>query len=316
MTPDQVLQHALAIAEEYRRGGLSLTVRQMYYQFVARGLLPSGQRVYKRIVKILSDARYDGRFGLDLIEDRTRTMHPGDFTRNDCDHTAAMPQAERWIRQMPRLLLARDRWYGQPVHVSVWVEKEALAGIFEPTCTDLGVSWMACKGNPSVSSLWAWVKSAAQARELMHTRHGCLHEEERAVILYFGDHDPTGFVIPRAAEASVARLSRAGGLPLDVEVKRVALNMDQIQQYDPPPFWAKTTDSRYQGYVDEHGTEEAWELDALDPSVLRDLIEAEVGALFDDGIYEEVQEEIRAERAGMREMMRDPVWIESVFDGV
>ena len=300
MKPDQVLQHAIDIANEYRRAGLSLTVRQMYYQFVARGLLPSGQRVYKRIVNILAKARYDGRFGLDIIEDRTRTLHEGAFVRNDCDHEAAMPRAERWIRQMPSLLLARDRWYGQPVHVSVWVEKEALAGIFEQTCDDLGVSWMACKGNPSVSSLWSWIKSAHDARERMNTRQGDLGETERCVILYFGDHDPTGFVIPRAAEESVAKLGRISGRRLDVEVKRVALNMDQVQQYNPPPFWAKQTDSRYEGYVEEHGTPAAWELDALEPTVLRDLIEGEVSALFDDGIYEEVQDELQEERRSMR----------------
>ena len=302
-----ILSHAQQIAAQYHAQGLSLTVRQLYYQFVARGLLPSGQKEYKKIVNILSQARYKGQFNLDLIEDRTRTVHKGDFTRNDDSVRAALNSAAYWVQQMPEWALVRDRWYGQPVHVSVWVEKEALAGIFETTCNELGVSWLACKGCPSVSALWDWVKGARGARDYGGT--------EQSVILYFGDHDPTGFMIPRAAHEGIEKLADVSVQSVAVSVKRVALNMDQVQHYNPPPFWAKTSDTRYQGYVDEHGTTDAWELDALDPTVLRDLIREEVNELFDEDIHEENNVEIAERREEMLGLMRDPEWIAAALGG-
>lgn len=322
-----ILNNAHIIAEQYQAQGLKLTVRQMYYQFVARGLMPSGQREYKKIVNALTKARYSGRFGLDLIEDRTRTVHQGKFTRNDDDIDAALNQASDWVREMPSFFLARDRWYNQPVHVSVWVEKEALAGIFEPVCNQLGVSWLACKGCPSVSALWDWVKTANNA----HNYHAhplryaypnmpVVTENhdggaERCVILYFGDHDPTGFMIPRAAQDGVNKLMAVSGNHMDIRVKRVALNMDQILQHNPPPFWAKTSDTRYRGYVEEHDTEEAWELDALDPAMLRTLIQDEVDALFDYHIFETAQAEIDDARDEMGEMMRESGWLVGTLGG-
>jgi hypothetical protein len=320
-----VLNHAQQIAAQYQAQGLGLTVRQLYYQFVARGLLPSGQNEYKKIVDTLSKARYAGKFDNDLIEDRTRTVHKGSFTRNDDNVFRGLDSAAEWIRQMPNWALDRDRWYGQSTHVSVWVEKEALAGIFETTCNALGVSWLACKGCPSVSALWDWVKGARDAKQ-----HGGGDQEwKESIILYFGDHDPTGFMIPRAAHEGIEKLQRAETKDMNEEelldwedekelmvtVKRVALNMDQVQQYNPPPFWAKTSDTRYKGYVREHGTTDAWELDALDPPVLRSLIESEVNKHFDHEVYEENQEVIQDKRDEMREKMRSPEWIAEVLGG-
>ena len=319
-----ILNHAQQIAAQYQAQGLSLTVRQLYYQFVARGLLPSGQNEYKKIVDTLSKARKAGHFNNDLLVDRTRTVHKGDFTRNDDDMVDALRSARSWIKQMPEWALQRDRWYGQPVHVSVWVEKEALAGIFETTCNELGVSWLACKGCPSVSALWDWIKGARDAK----TYGGA----ERSVILYFGDHDPSGFMIPRAAHEGIETLLDVTpdwlndddeeevygwreDAYVDVSVARVALNMDQVQRFNPPPFWAKTSDTRYKGYVREHGTTDAWELDALDPSVLRDLIRQTVNAVFDDDIHEENNEVIADRRDEMIERMRNPEWIASALGG-
>jgi hypothetical protein len=67
---------------------------------------------------------------------------------------------------------------------------------------------------------------------------------------------------------------------VDVEVRRIALNIDQVRRYNPPPNFAKETDSRYAGYVERFG-EECWELDALSPTVIADLIRTEIEGLID-----------------------------------
>lgn len=327
LTKDQILSHALDIMQEYQAEGMVLTLRQMYYQFVARGISESGQLHYKRIGSVLTDARYSGTYPIEGFEDRGRSVDPGDFTRYESGLTQAYQDSQFWVRNMPSFFLRRARWSSQPVHVSVWVEKQALEGVFEPICKELGVSWFACKGYPSVSALYEWLKATQRAMRRpggllgyhfpgtdiewkeFHKGHA-----ERAVVLYFGDHDPDGWEIPRSAERNLSTLQQVKGIRFPVEFKRVALNMDQIQEYNPPPFEAKVSSARYQGYVDEHETEDAWELDALEPRVLRDLITTEVNALFDQGIHDAEQEEVQELREDLMDRIKDPDWINTIWD--
>jgi hypothetical protein len=63
--------------------------------------------------------------------------------------------------------------------------------------------------------------------------------------------------------------------------RRLALNIDQIRQYNPPPNFAKETDSRFAAYVRQYGTTESWELDSLDPTVIAGLVRAAIEGLID-----------------------------------
>ena len=99
-----------------------------------------------------------------------------------------------------------------------------------------------------------------------------------------------------------------------ITFKRVALNLHQIRQFNPPPFPAKLTSARYNGYIREHGTNDAWELDALDPLVLRQLIRDEVNALFDVDVHEDNEEIIEDLREEMRQRMRAPGWAQDALN--
>lgn len=326
LTRGEVLDHANEIAQEFARDGMDITLRQLYYQFVARGLCLSGQKAYKRIGDVVTEARYTGDFPLELLVDRGRDIHMGDYTRHDIDVEQALADSGGIIRGVPDLTLNTDRWYGQPVFVSVWVEKQALEGVFSSVCTELGVSWFACKGYPSVSALWQWLKRAAEVTSgkaqnrrfywpggatITERHQGCA---ERAVVLYFGDHDPDGWEIPRSAERNLRSLMELRDIDLDLTFKRIGLNMNQIIQYNPPPFEAKITSARYRGYVDEHSTNDAWELDALNPRVLRDLIRKEVGAQFDQRIYNANEGAVESAREEMRDRMARGEFMRRVFN--
>lgn len=80
---------------------------------------------------------------------------------------------------------------------------------------------------------------------------------DNRVIIHLGDHDPSGIDMTRDIQE---RLQMFGA---DVYVKRVALTMNQIGTYNPPPNPAKITDSRASKYIDEYSNE-SWELDALE----------------------------------------------------
>jgi len=305
LTRKEIQDHAYRIAAEY---GGNLTVRQLYYQFVARGLLPSGQKVYKRVVNAVAKARLEGRFPFNWIQDRTRDAKASSQFENKDSVASAIDECEEMISNLPYYTLGRDRWFGQPKYVTVGVEKEALAGVFEEPCTRLGVGLFVFRGYSSLSSLYQLVKNLEQAQHA---------GADEAVMLYFGDFDPDGWEIPRSAAKSVNEISWVTGKPIPhVTWKRPALNMDQIERYDPPAFEAKVTSSRYQGYIDEHGTDDAWELDALPPNVLVDLIRESVNAEFDQSIWQQNQTLIDARRAELRRRICDIDWLSGVLEGV
>jgi hypothetical protein len=104
------------------------------------------------------------------------------------------------------------------------------------------------------------------------------------IILHFGDHDPSGIDMTRDMR------DRFSMFRVKTEIQRLALNMDQIEEFSPPPNPAKSTDSRFQAYVLEYG-DESWELDALEPDVLISLVEKTVQEYRDISKWEETIEQ-------------------------
>lgn len=300
----EVITAAVQIADEYDG---NLSVRQLYYQFVSRRYLPNAEESYRKVVRALTKARLEGTFPWDWIQDRTRTAKQSDQFTNWDNMSTAMARSSETIRDLPEIFLKRSRWWAQETYVTVGVEKEALSGVFEEPCDDLGVGLFVFRGYASLSSLYQLAQHLAKARD---------DGARQAVVLYFGDHDPDGWEIPRSAENRVWEIARSAGLWLPVEGvewERVALNMDQIEQYDPPPFPAKTTSSRFRKYFEEHDTDDAWELDALRPDVLQDLIRDSVEQHFEEDVFEENEEQIEALRDAMRQSMQEPDWMSKVW---
>src|SRR5262249_4361628 len=113
----------------------------------------------------------------------------------------------------------------------------------------------------------------------------------RPVVLYLGDHDPSGINMPRVAQQDLTMFAGA-----DVEVRRVALNRDQVREYDLPPNYAKETDRRFPSYVEEFGIDECWELDALEPTVIDRLLRAEIASFVDMRKWRKAKKKEKANR--------------------
>lgn len=290
LSRSELLDACLEVSEEYMNMDLKLTLRQMYYQLVSRALIENGQKSYNRVGEVLTSARYEGLFPLGRLEDRGRNTGSGDYSEDKSDLQEAIERASSYVGYIPGWVITRSRWWMQPVIISVWVEKEALAGVFQDPCKDLGVSMFACKGYPSVSALNAWLDKMITVRSLYREYDKI---EPVFKVLYFGDHDPDGMEIPESAERNIRKLEDVKGIqPLHIEFERVALNKDQIRRYNPPPFDAKKTSTRYKKYLRNHNTYDAWELDALEPRVLQNLIRKNVEENFDEDLHEVLQDEI------------------------
>lgn len=255
-----IIDQANEIIEEYQDDGLDLTLRQLYYQFVSRDIIPNKQSEYKRLGNILSDARLAGEIDWEAMVDRTRNL-------KDNNHWNDPGEIIRASARQFKL----DHWAGQEFHVEVWIEKEALVGVISGICKKLDVPYFACKGYVSQSEMW----SAGQRL------HDYAEEGQTPVIIHLGDHDPSGIDMTRDITDRQDLFTGAH------QVVRIALNMDQVDEYNPPPNPAKLTDSRCAGYISEFGSS-SWELDALEPRMLQRLIKDEVESFRDNSIYHDV----------------------------
>ena len=267
-TLDQIAT-ANAIIDEYAAQGFDLTLRQLYYQMVARGYIENSERSYKNFGNVIDDGRLAGLIDWDRIVDRTRNLRGNNHF---ADPAGIMTAAAASFRI--------DKWGRQSYRVEVWVEKDALIGVVEVACRRLDVPFFACRGYTSQSEMWG------AAQRLKNWRR----QGQTPVILYLGDHDPSGIDMTRDVADRMTLF--AGGLKVD----RLALNWNQVEQYNPPPNPAKLTDSRAEGYIAKFGLS-SWELDALDPTTLAGLIETAVETFRDEDLWSEAVEE---EEEGLR----------------
>ena len=258
---ESLVQTAEQICAEYAAMGYQLTLRQLYYQFVSRDVIPNTERSYKNLGALISRARRAGRIDWNHIADRGRTLRgysswssPGSIIES----AAASFRFDLWGRT--------DQLY----RPQVWVEKDALAEVVERACADYRVPFLACRGYPSDSVLWLAAQGMRRDRS-----NGCV-----PLVLHLGDHDPSGIDMTRDIEDRLA-LFGAG-----CRVQRIALTMDQVDEHNPPPNPAKTTDARFEGYREEYG-DESWELDALPPDVLNDVIASNLSPYIDDEAWQQ-----------------------------
>lgn len=252
------------VTDEYSTRGFILTVRQVFYQFVSRGWIANTGKSYDYIQSAINDGRLAGLISWTAIEDRGRDLKG--------HKTYTSPQQ---LLQEAREDYKRDLWANQPMRPEVWVEKQALEGIVGRICSRLRVDFYATKGYDSQSQSWR-----AGRRFVSRLRRG-----QRPLVLHLADHDPSGIDMTRD---NFERLQLFTGISVPVE--RLALNMDQVTKYNPPPNPAKMSDARAANYVLQWG-DESWELDALDPQVISDLIENAVDKVRDPKLWEAALEE-------------------------
>jgi hypothetical protein len=250
-----VIERANAVIAEYQAQGFRLTLRQLYYQFVARDLLANTLANYKLLGRTMKHARDAGVSDWDAVVDRTRQVNnnpswdgPGDFLADAVAH------------------YAEDLWAGQKYRPEVWIEKDALLGVIAGVCEELRVPYFANHGNVSQLPVRdAGLRFAEQ-----------IGQGHTPVVLYLGDHDPSGLEMDRDLQKRVNLYAET-----EIEVRRVALTMAQVRRHRPPPNFAKEKDANFAKYRAQFGTSECWELDALAPTVIAGLIREQILPMVD-----------------------------------
>jgi hypothetical protein len=251
-----------------------MTVRQCYYQLVSKSCIKNCLAQYQKVSGILVDARLEGVIPWEWIEDRLRRPHTvnmweglADFGEDCCG----------WYRL--------DVWETQPRYVEVWVEKDALSGIFEEVLEPYGVTLNVGRGYDGWSSI--------------HNAAGRLRDRD-AAILYFGDFDPSGEDMKRSLE------DRLGQLSCHPEIVKCALTREDIERHRLPPALTKTTDKRARAFVAEHG-DISVELDALPVEALKERLVEAVEARMDLSALRQVREHEEKDRKRLQEALQRPV---------
>lgn len=265
-TPEtlKLIEMVNQIIGEYEVKGFILTLRQLYYQFVARALFENKQENYNRLGRIVSDGRMAGLISWTAIEDRQRDL-------KGVRHYSG----PRELLDTAKATYKIDLWANQEWRPEVWVEKAALEGVIAGICGKLRVDFFATRGYNSQSEQWRAGQRFAQY----------ITKGQRPIVFHFGDHDPSGLDM---TGDNRRRLEIFCGVP--VIVQRLALNMHQIEEHNPPPNPAKDTDSRFAKYREEYG-DSSWELDALDPTLIQSLIYDSILKIRDPGKWGEMKEQ-------------------------
>lgn len=271
------LEQIVKIIEDYQNQGYKLTLRQLYYQLVSAAIVPNNPKEYAKLSDVLTNARMSGVVDWDAIEDRVRVPKMS----SEWNDLAGLVRSACASYRLPR-------WSDQEYYVELWTEKDAIAGILQPITEKYHIHLIVNRGYSSASAMYD-----ASKRFLEQEGEG-----KKCVLLYLGDHDPSGLDMDRDIKD---RLEEFGAT---VIYQRVGLTHAQVQQYNPPPNPAKVSDSRAVNYIAQYGAQ-SWEVDALNPAVLNTLVESAIMNYLDIDKYNAWIEKEDGDKETLREAAED-----------
>jgi len=270
-----IIAEAKRIAESY---DTDVTLRQLFYRLVSAQLIPNTQSKYTYLSSQTAEARRDGTFP-DLI-DNTREIHGGGGRFDNSPADALQEALEDAVE-----FYSRNHTEGQDVSIFLGVEKRGTVAQLQRWFGDYDFPILALGGYASQS----YVRDVVRAVESY---------DRPAVLLYAGDHDPSGWDIPRDF---VERTN------CWKEVKRVALTPEQVAQYELPEAFGKEKDTRKTGFVRRFGKNVQVELDALPPDVLRQLYADAIGKFWDTSKFDAVMAREDEEREELERLVDELV---------
>ena len=263
-----IIQMAYAILAAYN----PMTVRQVYYQLVSRLVIENTRSRYQATSNALVDARKEGIIPWEWVEDRLRKPR----------HVAMWADLDIFAETVLSSY-RRDVWSTQPAYLEIWLEKDALSGIFLDVLNLYGVTLNVGRGYDG----WASIRNAAKRYD----------DGSGVTVLYFGDFDPSGEDMVRSLK------ERLGFFGCEPEIIKCALTAHDVTHYELPSDFTKATDSRRAAFVAKYG-DVAVELDALPVNVLRDRLEDAVTSRMDLHALARVKQTETHDRERLRALLK------------
>lgn len=264
-TKTWITENSIKIISRYEPG--ILTLRALHYQLVGIGMTNTVQH-YKRVVIAMIQARWEGSVRFSAFSDHDREVL-GKTKYEETDLDSSVKEAKNAIYGWMNWY-SKNKWENQQYYPEVWIEKKALQGVFQRPCSINNVALAPCKGYPSLTFLY----------EALQRFQAAERAGKQTIILYFGDYDASGEDIPRSIEENFNKF----GTP--VQVKRIALTEEMVIEMKLPPAPTKASDTRAANW-DGLGQVE---LDAVDIEVLRGMCEDAISEVFDEELYDQLNE--------------------------
>jgi len=324
-------------AQSILRGYSSrVTLRQLYYQMVARDFIPNHDKVYKKIGNIIADARLAGWIDWWAIIDRNRSSYK---TRDWGSPNDALKSLLNSYNT--------DKCRTQPTHIELWTEKDAITGVVNPICAKYDVRLVVNKGHGSWSSFF---ESFERFKKI-------LADGKKIKILYLGDHDPSGLHMIEDIEGRMKLMLSCNDAVYDdlnhliwdkghgltdlgedlfhmynydyetkgmlvydhesdkhflnfyralveeyFEVIPIGITLEQIERLNLPPNPAKISDPRAAGYIEKFGPQ-SWEVDALPLDELETLVEDSFQEHLDMDLWKKCLEEEQENKSELRSLI-------------
>lgn len=265
----ELIDKTNTVLEQAHRDNVKMTLRNVHYKFVKNGWYANTDESYNRLKNAVGQGRLAGLISWTDIEDNER----------DLMGVRTYEAPEQMLRGLAGKF-SMDLWAGQPWRPEVWVEKKGMTNVIADICTQLRVDFFASKGYNSLTEAW---KAGQRLRDY-------IQRGQRPIIFYAGDHDPSGLDMVRN---NIEQLELFAGTP--IMVVHIALTWDQVQALGPdlPPNPAKQRDARlpqYIEYMERKGADDpevSWEVDALEPTYIRQLIDENVSRIRDERLWDQ-----------------------------
>lgn len=283
----EVIGHCNALITEYEKNDISLTLRSLYYRVISlwpalldvKGDGRNLPKHYKKLGRILGDARLSGVVSWKALEDLTRNLAENSHWTNPVH-----------ILENSHSQYRENLWRPQPVAVEHWVEKDAAINTIKGVCQDNDVPYFSCRGNCSLSEMWVAGQRIKRRWE---------EEDRPTIILYGGDFDPKGWDMDRDIQRRINMFSE-----MKVEFRRIYLTPAQVELYNPIPLPTKDSDTTSKAFREEFGEDApAYELDSMDPLDIKAEIQRELESIRDPSIWEASVEQQRTSKSTLRDMI-------------
>jgi hypothetical protein len=257
---DQVNRVLAEYAEQ-----LPLTLRQIFYRLVGAYGYEKSERAYGRLGETLNKARRAHLVAMDAVRDDGFTSAVPITFEDEDDFFAAVGA---WAEN-----LRLDRQRGQLRRLALWCEASGMVPQLERIAEPFGVGVYSSGGFDSLTD---------------KHRTGREWGGDPVTVLHLGDHDPSGVQRFSALDEDVVAFAEHYGG--DIEFSRLAVTPAQARRYRLPSAPPKETDRRrFEG-------NETWQIEALDPRELANIVRMAIEGRLDRAIFDEViaqEEDIR-----------------------
>jgi len=240
----QSLELLAQVQEIINSYDFALTLRQIYYQLVAKQIIPNKQKYYTKLSRLCVTGRDEGILPEEGFADRLREV----------DKLSSWPDLNEFMQAVKRSY-RKNKWQNQDSYLEIWTEKDALRSVLTEITYQYDVALMVTRGQLSRTEVY---RTAGRYKA---------QNDKECYLYYCGDFDPSGLSI---YDSIKKRLINFG---VFINFERIALTKKQIEKYQLPSDPAKQSDPNYNKFISIFGSDMVVELDSLPPDILRKIIE-------------------------------------------